>query len=75
MYNEKINNNEIIRKFPWVIEDNPKCILSPDSDGFLCGLLTTNFLNGEIVGFYDGKVLIIKNDVNIYDCIFKSMVR
>jgi|TARA_B100000315_G_C14566539_1_gene583252 hypothetical protein len=68
-----INYKQLLIDYPWITKNNPKCILSPDSDGFLCGLLTTNFLNGEIVGFYDGKVLIIRNDVNIYDSIFYDM--
>ena len=31
--------------------------MSPDSDGFLSGLLMSHFLGWKIVGYYDGKVL------------------
>ena len=56
MTNEQINYKKIISDYPWIIEKRQKYILSPDSDGFLCGLLVTNYLDGEIVGFYDGKI-------------------
>lgn len=71
--NDYINYKEIISKYPWIIKKNQKCILSPDSDGLLCGLLMSHFLNWEIVGFYDGKVLVLKNNEKASDCVFLDM--
>ncbi len=66
----RIDYAEIIKQYAWAIEKNRLCVLSPDSDGFICGLLVTNFLNWRVVGFYDGKVLITQSGVNINDCSF-----
>ncbi|MBI4723293.1 MAG: hypothetical protein HY769_09940 [Candidatus Stahlbacteria bacterium] len=38
------------------------CVLSPDSDGLLCGLFMSKYLDWKIVGFYDGKVSVINKD-------------
>ncbi|TAL19379.1 hypothetical protein EPN90_03455 [Patescibacteria group bacterium] len=65
-----IDYENLIERRPWVVERGRQYILSPDSDGFLCGLLVTNFLDGEVVGFYDGKILISKDGVNFRNCIF-----
>lgn len=70
MDKEQINYKTLLKKYPWIIEKEQKYILSPDSDGFLCGLLVTNYLGGKIVGFYDGKIALIKNGINAKDCIF-----
>lgn len=68
--NKKINYAAVTADHPWVAERNRKCILSPDSDGFLCGLAMTNLLDWEVVGFYDGKVLITTAGINYRDCVF-----
>lgn len=65
-----IDYEKIIRDFPWIVEKGRKYILSPDSDGFLCGLYVTNVLEGKICGWYDGKILIVKDGINPLDCIF-----
>jgi hypothetical protein len=70
---EKISFKNIVQKFPWIVARNNKCILSPDSDGFLCGLLMSHFLDWEIVGYYDGKVMATKDGTNINDVIFLDM--
>jgi len=70
MADDQISYKWVISEHPWIIEKRQKYILSPDSDGFLCGLLVTNYLEGEIVGFYDGKITLIKNGINAEDCIF-----
>ncbi|WP_181180242.1 hypothetical protein [Candidatus Thermokryptus mobilis] len=36
------------------MKNKNKVIISPDVDGFLCGLLVSYYLDWEIVGFYDG---------------------
>lgn len=69
----QINYEEIIKKFPWIIERGEKAIISPDTDGFLCGLVMSSYLNWEIVGFYDGKILLLKGGVRARDCIFLDM--
>ncbi len=69
--NEKINYKEIIEKYPWLIQKEQNCIISPDADGMLCGLFMSHFLNWKIVGYYDnGKNLILKNNIKVKDCIF-----
>ena len=68
---QQINYSDIIDKFPWITERDHKCIISPDADGMLCGLFMSQYLNWQIVGYYDnGKNLIIKNGLNPDDCIF-----
>ena len=39
----------------------------------MCGLLAAQFLNWQIVGYYDGKVLVIKDGLNYEDCVFLDM--
>lgn len=70
---EKINYQEIIEKNPWIVEKNKKAIISPDIDGLLCGLFISYYLDWEIVGFYDGKILLLENEVSARDCIFLDM--
>ncbi len=65
-----INYDEIIEKHPWVLERGHYCILSPDSDGLLCGLLMSHFLDWKIAGFYDGKVMVLNKNLKPKDCIF-----
>ena len=61
----KINYEELIEKHPWIVEKNQYCVLSPDSDGLLCGLFMSKYLGWKITGFYDGKVAVInKNYLN-----------
>ena len=65
--NDQINYKKILEDYPWIAKKNQKCILSPDSDGLLCGLFMSHYLNWEIVGFYDGKVCVLKDGVSAYD--------
>ena len=65
--NDVINIKHITERNPWIKEERQKCILSPDSDGLLCGLFLSHYLNWEIVGFYDGKVALIKDGLSFYD--------
>jgi len=71
--NNEIDYEKIIEKYPWIIEKNQNCILSPDSDGLLCGLLMSHLLNWKIKGFYDGKVLLLEKGLSAKDCIFLDM--
>jgi len=70
---EKINYKEIISQYPWIAEKDQLAIISPDTDGFLCGLFMSNYLNWKVVGFYDGKILKIKKDISVKECVFLDM--
>lgn len=70
---DKINYTEIIKNYPWIITENLKCIISPDSDGLLCGLLMSYYLKWEIIGFYDGKILLLKEGSTCSDVVFLDM--
>jgi hypothetical protein len=59
-----LDPEHIIARYPWIAERNKSCILSPDSDGLLCGLFMAKYLGWKIVGYYDGKVLLIKNNAS-----------
>ena len=68
---DKIDYAMVLEKYPWLIQPDQKCVISPDADGMLCGLFMSHFLGWEIVGYYDnGKNLILKNGVHAKDCIF-----
>jgi hypothetical protein len=67
---DQIDYSSIIKQFPWIVEENHNCILSPDSDGLLCGLLMSHLLNWKIKGFYDGKVMILEKSLSAKDCVF-----
>lgn len=70
---DKIDYDSLIKTHPWIIEKNQKCILSPDSDGLLCGLFMSHMLNWEIKGYYDGKIMLLENNLKASDCIFLDM--
>ena len=63
----EINYSQILKDYPWIAKKNQKCILSPDSDGLLCGLFMSHYLNWEIIGFYDGKVCLLKDGFSAFD--------
>jgi len=69
----ELNYHTLLERFPWVVERDQNCILSPDSDGLLCGLLMSHYLEWKIRGFYDGKVLVIEDNFHPQDCIFLDM--
>jgi hypothetical protein len=68
-----MNKEEIYMKYPWIKENGHKLIISPDSDGLLSALLFVNYFDAEVVGYYDGKVMIVKDGVNPPDCVFLDM--
>jgi len=72
-FEDRMDYEELIKNCPWIAEKNVNAIISPDSDGFLCGLLMTNFLGWKIKGYYDGKVLLLEEGIRIHDCIFLDM--
>lgn len=62
-----------VKKYPWLVERSQDCVLSPDSDGLLCGLFTSHYLNWKIRGFYDGKILVLEKGSQARGCIFLDM--
>lgn len=67
---EKIDYNEVIKKYPWIIKRGHDCILSPDSDGLLCGLFMSNYFDWKIRGFYDEKIMVLDKRISAKDCVF-----
>jgi len=65
-----IDYAEVIKKYPWLIQRSQDCILSPDSDGLLCGLFMSHYLNWKIRGFYDGKILLLEKGFRLFFAIF-----
>ena len=48
---------QTLKKHAWLFNKHSPLVLSPDSDGLLCGLVLTNIYGMKVQGFYDGKVL------------------
>lgn len=71
----RLNYPDLLRRHPWIVRRNQNCILSPDSDGLLCGLFMAAYLDWKIVGYYDGKVLLLKEGISTHDdnCAFLDM--
>lgn len=67
---ENFDYNEIIEKFPWILERDRNFVISPDADGFYCAMLLTYFLNWRCVGFYNDRVLLLKNGIEENDVVF-----
>ncbi len=77
----QIDYESICNKYAWILEKNHFCVLSPDSDGLLCGLFMSMYRGWKIVGFYDGKVSVVnktyikENPIFIDMEIFRKEVR
>ena len=65
--NDVLQYDALLTLCPWLIAPEQNAILSPDADGILCGLLMSHYLNWNVVGFYDGKTLAIKNSIEAID--------
>ena len=61
-HEDRMDFDSILKLYPWIDEKDRYCILSPDSDGFLCGLFMSKFRNWKILGFYDDKVGLVNQD-------------
>lgn len=59
--------------FPWLVDRQQDCIVSPDADGLLSGLFMSHYLGWRVRGFYDGKVLVCDEVVRARDCVFLDM--
>ena len=70
---DQIDYEKIVRDYPWIIKKNQNCILSPDSDGLLCGLFMSFYLGWQIKGFYDGKVMLLDKNISAKNCVFLDM--
>ncbi|MDD5696474.1 MAG: hypothetical protein PHO90_00680 [Candidatus Pacebacteria bacterium] len=70
---DQIDYEKIVRGYSWITKRGQNCILSPDSDGLLCGLFMSNYLDWRIKGFYDGKIILLDKNISIKDCIFLDM--
>ena len=64
---DKIDYSHLLENHIWIFKERMNCIISPDSDGLLCGLFMSYYFNWEIVGYYDGKVLIVKKSISCFD--------
>ena len=68
---ERINYQEVIKKYPWLAAEDQNCVISPDADGMICGLFMSYYLNWNIAGYYDnGKNLLLRNGLSAKDCVF-----
>ncbi|MBV6513688.1 MAG: hypothetical protein FMNOHCHN_03223 [Ignavibacteriaceae bacterium] len=72
-HTDRIDPISVLGRFPWLAQRNQNCILSPDSDGLLCGLLMSHYFGWNIKGFYDGKILVLEQGTRAVDCIFLDM--
>lgn len=73
LFSTEINYSLLLEQYPWIVERGQNCILSPDCDGFLCGLLMSYYLGWKIRGFYDGKVFVIEDGFNPQERVFLDM--
>ncbi len=69
----QIDYQDVIARYPWITERAANCVLSPDSDGLLCGLFMSFYLGWKIKGFYDGKILVLEQGLAAKDCVFLDM--
>lgn len=80
-HEDRMDFDSLLEMYPWINERGRYCILSPDSDGLLCGLFMAKFRGWKIVGFYDDKVGVInkkflKEDIVLLDGeIFRESVK
>lgn len=63
----RLDFNALLEAQPWVLRRGMQCVLSPDSDGLLCGLFMSTYFGWRVVGFYDGKVLVIADGLSCFD--------
>lgn len=68
--NESIDYDLLLSQYPWIAERNKFCVLSPDSDGLLCGLFMSQVRGWKVVGFYDDKVSVINKNFVSKDVVF-----
>lgn len=71
----ELNYPDLLARYPWIVQRNKKCILSPDSDGLLSALFMSKYLGWKVIGYYDGKVMLLKDGESTQneDVIFLDM--
>ena len=69
-HEDKLDYDDLLRTYPWISERNRYCVLSPDSDGLLCGLFMARYRGWKVVGFYDDKVSVINKSYLSEDIVF-----
>ena len=47
------NQKQILKKFPWLGENDHRFIISADYDGLICASFLHHFLNWKLEGYYD----------------------
>lgn len=72
-HDDTIDYQQVIATHPWIVQKKQCCIISPDSDGLLCGLFMSNLLDWRVKGFYDGKVMLLEKGLSATNCIFLDM--
>lgn len=60
---------KLLERFPWIIEKNKNCIISPDVDGILCGLFMSCYFDWKLMGImmvnsYVSKIIV--NPMNVF---------
>jgi hypothetical protein len=70
---DRIDYQDIVKRYSWIVQPNQRCVLSPDSDGLLCGLFMSHMLNWQVKGFYDGKIMVLENGISAAECVFLDM--
>lgn len=68
-----LDHAAVVAAQPWLKERDLDCIVSPDSDGLLCGLFMAHHRGWRIRGFYDGRVLAVEKGINPHTCVFLDM--
>lgn len=69
-HEDRLNYNDLLQRFPWISQRERYCVLSPDSDGLLCGLFMARYRGWKVVGFYDDKVSVINKSYLSEDIVF-----
>ncbi|MBI3616506.1 MAG: hypothetical protein HY211_08355 [Candidatus Omnitrophica bacterium] len=70
---DPVDYGRITQQHPWILTEGQQAVLSPDSDGFLCALFLSRYLKWKIVGFYDGKILLLQKGLSAKKCVFLDM--
>lgn len=60
---QTIDYQKLITDHAWITKKDNYCVLSPDSDGLLCGLFMSHYLNWKVAGFYDGKIMVLNKNI------------
>lgn len=69
-----LDYDSFAHRFPWLLQESRKMIISNDFDGFLCAQLLHHLLGWEIAGFYVGSSAIWYDrefpEENLSNCVF-----